>query len=84
MSNTLVELMQNTEENPNLMLYCVWALGELHESKTVPVMTEKLLRHRNITIQTQLKSDKRLTPTREYLQMIDPFVYKILLHGPRG
>ena len=84
MSASIVELMQKSEDNLALRLYGAWALGELHESKTVPVMTEKLLRNRNITIQTYMKSNKRLTPTREYLQMIDPFVYKVLLHGPRG
>ena len=97
---SLLKLLENPGKDARITTFSAWAIGELFDPNPIPVMTEKLLRNRNLTLlePTLLKevtcscpskgaNDKPITVFRLeqlYLQEVNPLLFKQIIRSPRG
>ncbi len=49
-TGSLIALLQNPGSDPQVGPFAAWALGEMYDQNPVPIMTERLLRDRNLTL----------------------------------
>jgi hypothetical protein len=49
-TGSLITLLQNPGNDPQVGSFAAWALGEMFDPNPVPIMTERLLRDRNLTL----------------------------------
>jgi HEAT repeat protein len=94
----LLQLLENPGNNPQNAAFSAWALGELYDPDVVSVLTEKLLRQRNITLLPLEKNTQIFTQTdgktiaaysiqiqtQPYLELTNAFLFEALITKPRG
>lgn len=97
---SLLKLLENPGKDERVAAFSAWAIGELFDPNPIPVMTEKLLRNRNLTLLEPIllrevtctcpakgANDKPITVFRLeqlYLQEVNPLLFKQIIRSPRG
>lgn len=97
---TLLNLLEKPGKDERVAPFAAWAMGELFDPNPVPVMTEKLLRNRNLTLLKQdilmegscscPASSEYVPPVmlysleKQYLQEINPLLFNQIIRSPRG
>lgn len=97
-TESLIELLNDSGKQPKLEAFCAWALGELYDPNAYPVALDRMFYRLNPTV-LPLEYNSRNSITEHgnpeiiyapnihmmrYFELADPFVFKKFITGKRG